>query len=140
MNGASVHMGLGHLQESAQFPPGKSSGLGLCPWAGSSWGDLGEQWSGQARDTVEICHQHLLPPKKGGPELPLNGPQCSSCTTTTPASPPTPLDPEARAPGARSLLGRQAGGGTPHHKASFICAKGFSYLREEGGSFLSPPG
>lgn len=30
--------------------------------------------------------------------------------------------------------------GTPHHKASFICAKGFSYLREERKSdFLSAP-
>lgn len=30
--------------------------------------------------------------------------------------------------------------GTPHHKASFICAKAFSYLREEGKIyFLSAP-
>lgn len=38
MNGASVHKGLGSLQGPAQFLPGKSSGLGLHPWA---WVQLG---------------------------------------------------------------------------------------------------
>lgn len=36
MNGASVHKGLGSLQGSTQFLPGKSSGLGLLPGPGSS--------------------------------------------------------------------------------------------------------
>lgn len=58
-----------------------------------------------------------------------------------PASPHQNLDPESRVPGAWRPLGREAGGGTLHHKASFICARGSSYLRDEGGShFPSPPG
>lgn len=73
---------------------------------GSSWGELDEQWKGQARDTVETYHQCPSPPKKGGPELTVNGPKCSPSFITTHCHPSTPyrnLDPETRIPSAWRL-------------------------------------
>lgn len=57
MNGASVPVGLGCLQELAQFLPGKSSGSGLRPWAGSSQGD-----PEQAVEGSGLGHHGDLPP------------------------------------------------------------------------------
>lgn len=88
---------------------------------------------------MEICHQHPLPPKKGGPELPLNGPQCSSCTTTTRATPPNPwtLKPERLVP--RGSWGGRLVVGLPTTKhLSYVPEASAS--SESGGSFLSPQG
>lgn len=67
MNGASVPTGLGRLQELAQFSPGKSSGSGLCPWAGSSWGDLEQAVEGSAQGHHGDLPSAPLTSYEGGP-------------------------------------------------------------------------